>query len=695
MTSPVSPPTSEVGTSQTSTNSPADDELPEWEPLTPELVEEEAIRGDAMLRNAVVMLAVLLSWVQISDTSLLVRIRSGEATIRNGLLPLRTDPFAVTTEGREWINLGWLSDVGLSALYRAGGVLGAAFQTDGKILTLWGVLATVATFWLLSRISIKGLPTWWSSICAGLALVAAFPALTPGPVSVTLLGFAVLLLQIQKAGTGPARIWPFAVLFVLWSNLDPNVWFGLAVVWSAAIGGVLTADDRQKTSSALLRIPVKLAVVCTLSAMVNPFHWHVLEAPLVLFGTELPAAPTYGTYGPYPRWMLFALNKPGFWSNADLSTACSISLAVLTLVTLILNSRAVSLAHIAVFIVTNALAANGGVLWPAASLVNAVLAGLNGQEWYSRTFRQTYSVAWSELLFSRGGRAVTVLGLFFVAYLMINGALSGASGRRLGMGFDWRIRTANASYARLAAAAGADQRGFNGRPDHGDLMIWAGLRPFCDSRLPLFARGGEDLLNLHRLTFRAMQVAQDKAPETGQPEFWKATFDRFQLKHVYARLTGDDDLAKFNLLQNLMLDPELVLQVVEAAAARLGRADVPKNASPPPAPVIGIDFVQKVFRDDQTPITEVAGWPRELTTYERWLIQPEPAVSDAGQLAEHEAFLGSMLLRRLSPAAFPGETSHALRVAAISKLPPFAARRPEYSECLCRPSRRLRGDPCR
>ena len=37
-------------------------ELPEWEPLSPELLEDEAIRGDFVLRWAIVGLAMLFGW---------------------------------------------------------------------------------------------------------------------------------------------------------------------------------------------------------------------------------------------------------------------------------------------------------------------------------------------------------------------------------------------------------------------------------------------------------------------------------------------------------------------------------------------------------------------------------------------------------------------------------------------------------
>ena len=49
--------------------SPIGDEgLPEWQPFTPELVEDEAIRGDFVLRWVVVGLALLLVISQISES---------------------------------------------------------------------------------------------------------------------------------------------------------------------------------------------------------------------------------------------------------------------------------------------------------------------------------------------------------------------------------------------------------------------------------------------------------------------------------------------------------------------------------------------------------------------------------------------------------------------------------------------------
>jgi hypothetical protein len=640
-----------------------EDELPDWEPLTPELVEEEAVRGDAVLRNAVLLLAVLLSWTQISDTAVLVRIKTGQFMARHGLLPPATDPFSVSAEGRPWINVAWLCDLALAGTHHVGRVISESCFTDGKILTLWGVAAGLATFWTLSRISLPGLPTWWGSIVGALALVAAFPSLTAGPPSVTLLGTAILLWVLHRASTRASTpsMPSAAALFLVWSNLDPLAWFGLGLLWAAALAGAIPPGSRPGVSNLPPGSLLKVAVVATVASLINPFHWHVLESPFVLFGSEIPEAREYGGFTSHFRWMLASLTDERFyWGNSDIPAVVAPVLAVVTLLTLLVNWGRVPLGHVAMFLVANGLALKAGLFWPVASLVNAAIAGVNGQSWYSRTFRQTYSVAVSELIFSRGGRAVTVLGLFGIAYLMINGALPGASGRRLGMGFDWRIETATQSYMALALKT-EDPRSFNGRPDHGDLMIWAGLRPFNDSRLALYARGEENLLRLHRDTFRALQVAQTDREGTGKPEVWKATFDRFHLQHVYARLTGDDGPAKYSLLRLLMLNPELTLAAVDGAATRLDR--VSAGAA---APRVSIDFQQAAFRAADSALAEVPAWPRELTTYERWLIQPEPSIPLEGQIAQHYAFLADELGSTPGAAAArPGETAHALRVLAL------------------------------
>ena len=69
---------------------------------------------------------------------------------------------------RTWVNLAWFGDVILSFVYGALGATGLSLLT--------GLIAS-ATFYLLLQISRPGLPTWWGSVCAALALLA------PGTIS--------------------------------------------------------------------------------------------------------------------------------------------------------------------------------------------------------------------------------------------------------------------------------------------------------------------------------------------------------------------------------------------------------------------------------------------------------------------------------------------------------------------------------
>jgi hypothetical protein len=78
------------------------------------LVEDEAVRGDFMLRWSAILLAVLLGWTEVSESLTLVRIKTGEYLASHGWLPPRTDVFSVTAAEQPWLNFSWLGDLLLS-----------------------------------------------------------------------------------------------------------------------------------------------------------------------------------------------------------------------------------------------------------------------------------------------------------------------------------------------------------------------------------------------------------------------------------------------------------------------------------------------------------------------------------------------------------------------------------------------------
>jgi hypothetical protein len=119
---------------------PVEEGLPEWEPLTPELVEDEAVRGDFVLRWAVVLLALLIGCRQLADTETLLQVKTGRYLASHGFWPPATDVFSTTATGQRWVNLSWLWDLVSSGAFAIG---------DGIGLSLATALLVALTWWLL------------------------------------------------------------------------------------------------------------------------------------------------------------------------------------------------------------------------------------------------------------------------------------------------------------------------------------------------------------------------------------------------------------------------------------------------------------------------------------------------------------------------------------------------------------------
>ncbi len=428
----------------------SEEDLPEWEPLTPELVEEEAERGDFMLRWAIVLLAVLLGCYGIHQTTTLLRTASGQYMASHGLLPPSNDVFSLTATDRAWVNLGWGTDLILAGLY--------ALPGQEIFLTLFAAVMAGLTLGLMVHISRPGLPSWWTSVMAAVALLAAFPQFVAGPESVTLLGLAVQVWLLHRFGlSGRSRdLWALVGVQVLWVNLDPRAWIGLLLLLLYGLGEYLgNRVNRPGLASHEHRklywqVTGGVAVAC----LVNPFHVDALLAPFVLYGTEYPALQAYNLLGldqptaidrlqHYPLTaIVYHRGQWGNWSWLNYHVIAGLLVLVAAGVAIFLNRRRADYGHVAVLaglFVLSLLATRE--LAPAA-VVAAVLASLNAQDWYKVSFPQEYTIEPRDLAFSRGGRSVTVLAFFAVAFLAISGRLTPERGRKLGLGFDPSLSSA-------------------------------------------------------------------------------------------------------------------------------------------------------------------------------------------------------------------------------------------------------------
>ncbi|MEO1994733.1 MAG: hypothetical protein ABGZ17_05605, partial [Planctomycetaceae bacterium] len=444
----------------------SDEGLPEWEPLTPELVEDEAIRGDFMMRWAVILLAFLFGCTQIAETETLVHIKSGQYLMENGILPSGVDVFSFTAEGQPWVQISWLFDLIVAGLYVAGGAV---------TLTLAKALLAAVLCGVVQSISRPGVSTWWGTICAAMMVIACFQHFTALPELVTLIGLALTLLCLHRLSLDEDSLarWLLPVCFLVWANLDAGIYLGLVLLVLYGVGELLGGNDDEASDTVSRPRQLWTMIGCCLGAvLLNPFGWHTLLKPIVRYQVEYPAWREYikvtSTSRPGPRDLHnYPMVPDVFWTWVDVHVVFAIALVVLALVSLFLNRSRLRLALVLPLCGFVGMAVVASHELAAVSLVACVVATLNFQSWYQASFRQAYSVASRELLFSRCGRAITVLAVFMLAFLVIAGHMTQSEDRAVGLGFSTSLEQEILGVQGNVSAA-FDDHTFNFRLDQGD-----------------------------------------------------------------------------------------------------------------------------------------------------------------------------------------------------------------------------------
>jgi len=313
-----------------------------------------------------------------------------------------------------------------------------------------------------------------------------------------------------------------------------------------------------------------------LALMVNPFGWNALRAPVSFYGSELPILRDYYmTNRSLPETLqLSGLFELSVWGFINHHIIAALILFAATLVVVGLAFRKVDFG----LVLTFAGGAVGGFFClqnlPVAALAAAAAATLAGQDWYRGKFRQTYTTDWKEVLFSRGGRAATVIALAAVAWMAISGRLISEEGSQPGLGFspDLAMRIEGSGEDFDSPPAGEI---FTTRLDHGDLLIWHGLRTFIDSRIGLYAGFNRDLIEMHlatRLALRNPQSAptEELAKLMGNRALWQEVFDRFGVTTVAPRMWGSAD---YDTWSSLMFSPDWTLLRQGGTSALFLRTD--------------------------------------------------------------------------------------------------------------------------
>ena len=576
----------------------AGEELPDEDyVLTPEDVEDEAIRGDIVLRGAVVLLAVLLACTALRETEPLMGVASGRFYADNGFSPLTADPFALSTEPRPWKNPHWLFD-----LFRAGVVAVGGFS----LLTVWTAAKAGGLAWQVQQVSRPGLPTWFGSVCAALMLLACLPVLLPTPEFVTLLcvGAAFWIDALARTPGREKLRWAWAALLLVETNMDGHAWFTLLVVVGLA----------ARAAAEKLAGPTWTAAgAAAVAWLCNPFPIATLTRPLAQYRHQYQELAAYGGEEPFAGYLLQPIWFRAFWVDVSPFAVAALLLSVLALLLTLLDRRSRRPQGVLLWALANVPALACGHQWPAASVANAAIAAWAAQGYYAAEFSQVYTTKASEVLWSRAGRGLTVLSLAAVALLMLTGRMGLDDGRRLGVGLSDELAATVASTTRMIAGGG--ERPFHFRLEQGDLLAYAGGRNVVDHRMELFA---PERTRAHRAA-RTQLVTGEPVP----------LLEELEVTAAVPRLYGPDPDYK-NLLG---------LTIYGWKPERLYAAGV--MVRPPGGAATGFFPPTIITAEADTTETESLvrpTWPQEPSVYDA-VYNQEPAVSTDLMLASHYAAL--------------------------------------------------------
>jgi len=625
---PDGQPESPAAAAATHPASPADD-LPEWEPLTPELLEDEAIRGDFVLRWAVVGLALLIGCTEIFDARALVHVRSGTWLATHGWLPPANDPFSITAADRRWVNLSWGFDLLSAGVHAVSGGVGLSLMK--------GLLVALAIGLLVHCVR-PGIRTWWGSLCGALVLLAAYSQWEWQPDLMTFLGVACLMWLLVTSETPRPRLvspWLFPVLLLVWGQLDPRAWIGLLILLLYVLGRGGGRSVSEATWDAPAGPGWRFVGVSAVALLVHPFLWETWLAPVSQYGVEYPALRMS-----YPRPMLddrvwYPLWSAVVWQDVNHRLVASLLLMAAALLSLLLNLRRASLSHWFCFLGVNTLACLTTHELAVASLVNGVLATVQAQEWYKSRFGQIYSLAWQDVLFSRGGRAITVAGFFGLAWVLISGRLDGPDAHRTGLGISPSLQQEIDDFRRLDDVA-FDLRGFHFTLGQGDALIAAGRASFVDHRVRIFSDPeAPDLLVLHDRVRKSLRSTPGQPPDALAQESREEVFQNYAISHALPRLTSEALPPDYQTMLDLLSSKQWVLTDLLPTTAIFHRMTAVPSDLGGFAQKTQLNVIDRAFRTDPATTLEPRDRPIPAVWSQTLLSQPKRWTGQGTQLAQH------------------------------------------------------------
>ncbi|HNT36643.1 MAG TPA: hypothetical protein PKH07_16770, partial [bacterium] len=186
--------------------------------------QNQFLQAETLALLTILVVVLLVSLSKIDDYDIWFHTKSGEYYWNTRSLP-QTDPFLFgMDEGVRDVS-EWLSQLLMFFIWSAGG---------GVALQLANSLVLIATFLLLYKlIRLRECEQWLALAMTLIAIFVARRRWMPRPFQLVNLGIVILFWVVERwnrEGRNLPRAWVFALWFMLWTNLHPGAYSGLALL---------------------------------------------------------------------------------------------------------------------------------------------------------------------------------------------------------------------------------------------------------------------------------------------------------------------------------------------------------------------------------------------------------------------------------------------------------------------------------
>ena len=227
---------------------------------------------------AVFILACLLSIRKVSEMDLGFHLRAGEWILEHRTWP-RTDPFTYTVSDHHYIDIHWMYQLMIFALYRLGGCPALVLAHAAFVLITFFLVTVAARSRLRSPLFLAPL------LLIGVLGSEIRFMLRPETVSWIFLGLTFYLLERRSRGAS-SPLWLLPLIHLLWVNMQGLFILGWIIAACYVVGGFL---ETGRLDRPLAFWSMASVVIC----FANPYFHRGVLFPLTLL-TRLSGENPFG-----------------------------------------------------------------------------------------------------------------------------------------------------------------------------------------------------------------------------------------------------------------------------------------------------------------------------------------------------------------------------------------------------------------